>query len=188
MATEGAFNPIPILVHVVAIALGLYLGWQAMDAITPNLPDDDIAPGISSSTDPGAVAPDDPDSLFRAANLAPALAQLDEQLAAGDGISTLHIEPGSLDAETGSGEGMFEPADVPASLPARLAEEIHAIRNQVTLADVGYMDLVATRKGPRWYVQLDVNRTDVSRPWTYGAPLDGEPLSIGGSPPEPIAG
>ena len=32
MATEGSgFNPIAVLVHLVAIALGLYLGWIAMD-------------------------------------------------------------------------------------------------------------------------------------------------------------
>ncbi|MFI5123275.1 MAG: hypothetical protein ACHQJ5_10305, partial [Vicinamibacteria bacterium] len=109
MATESSgFNLVPVLVHVVAIALGIYLGLLAMAAITPDFPDADTDPGVSSSSAPGTVAGDDPDSLFRAQNLAPALTQLDDQLAAGDGIVSLHLEPGSLDAETGSGDGLFE--------------------------------------------------------------------------------
>jgi len=35
-------------------------------------------------------------------------------------------------------------------------------------------------------VQLDINRTDVAPPWTYGAPLDGAPLTVGGAPPTAI--
>ena len=49
-----------------------------------------------------------------------------------------------------------------------------------------YFDLVATREGPRWYVQLDINRDIGPPPWTYGAPLDGEPLEVGGAPPRPV--
>ena len=109
MATESGFNPVPLLVHLVAIALGLYLGFIAMDAITPDLPGDDVAPGVSSSVAPGQVAGDDPDSLFVAANLGPALAEIDDQLAAGQGIVSLHIEPGTIDADTGTGDGLSTP-------------------------------------------------------------------------------
>ena len=188
MATERSFNPVPVLVHLVAIAVGLYLGWQVMDSVSPDLPGADVGPGLSSSSDPGAVAGDDPDSLFRPANLAPALAELDDQIAAGEGVSTLHIEPGKLSAETASGEGPFAPSDVAPGTPQRIAAEIHRMRAPVTLADVGYMDLVATGDGPKWYVQLDIDRTDVPPPWTYGAPLAGAPLSVGGPPPTPIGG
>ena len=188
MATESSRNPIPLLVHLLAIAIGLYLGWQVMNSVSPDLPAADVAPGVSSSTEPRSVAGDDPDSLFRASNLAPALAELDDQLAAGEGIATLHIEPGAIDADTASGDGYFAPADVSTAVPELLAQKIHAIRKPVTLDDIGYMDLVATRKGPEWYVQLDINRTEVPPPWTYGAPLDGERLSVGGPPPEPLDG
>jgi hypothetical protein len=51
---------------------------------------------------------------------------------------------------------------------------------------IRYMELVATREGPKRYVQLDINRTGVSPPWTYGAPLDGEPLTVGDAPPKPV--
>jgi hypothetical protein len=32
-----------------------------------------------------------------------------------------------------------------------------------------------------------VIRTNVPPPWTYGAPLAGAPLSVGGAPPAPVA-
>jgi hypothetical protein len=187
MASDAGFNPIPALVHLVAIALGVYLGFLAMDAIAPDLPDEGVEPGVSSSSEPRAVAGDDGDSLFRAANLQPALDQLDEQLGAGQGISTLHIEPGTLTSETGDGSGPFAPADVPVGVPAKLADEINAERpGGLSLADVAYMDLVATSKGPRWYVQLDISRDIGPPPWTYGAPLGGESLTVGPGPPKPV--
>lgn len=187
MATESSgFNPVAVIVHLVAIAVGVYLGFLAMDAIAPDLPDPDLAPGVSSSSAPAAVAGDDPDSLFRAQNLAPALTQLEDQLAAGEGIVTLHLEPGKLDADTGTAEGVFEPADVPAEVPALLADEIHAERGRLGLGEIAYMDLVATAKGPRWYVQLDISRDIGPPPWTYGAPLEGTPLTVGPAEPKPV--
>ncbi len=180
------FNPVAVIVHVLAIAAGLYLGFLAMDSIAPNLPPEALEPGVSSSTAPEDVAGDDPDSLLRAANLAPALAQLDEQLPAGHGIVTLRIDPGELSVDSRSGEGVFSIDDVSPDLPERLIDEIHAQRDRVTAHDIGYMELIATAKGPRWYVQLDINRTDVDPPWTYGAPLEGTPLEVGGGRPRPV--
>jgi hypothetical protein len=186
MSTEGALNPIPILVHVLAIAAGLIVGFMVMDRINPNFPSSDTEPGIESSAAPSAVAGDDPDSLFFTANLLPALSQLDDQLAAGQGVVTLHIEPGAISVKSSDADGTFDLSDISPGTPALLAEEIHMQRDRVTLEDIGSMDLVATRKGPRWYVQLDTSRTDVDPPWTYGAPLGGAPLEVGGAQPKPI--
>jgi hypothetical protein len=188
VATEGRNYTVPALVHLLGIALGLYLGFLAMEAISPDLPDAGVDPGVSSSSRPAAVLGDDPDSLFRAVNLGPALEQLDEQLAAGDGIVSLHITPGSVDAETGSADGVFQPDEVPVDVPALIGIEINQERGGVTLADVSYMDLVATAKGPRWYVQLDVSRDIGPPPWTYGAPIEGEPLTLGPEPSKPVSG
>jgi len=189
VATEGGFNPVPLLVHLVAIALGLYLGFIAMDAITPDLPGDDVAPGVSSSVAPAQVAGDDPDSLFDAANLGPALAEIDDQLAAGQGIVSLHIEPGTIDADTGTGDGLIDPDDVGPQIPLRITGGIDVERpGSTTLADVSFMDLVATAKGPRWYVQLDIDRDIGQPPWTYQAPLEGAPVTAGGAPPQPVGG
>ena len=188
MVSESSpFSPAAVIVHLIAIAAGLYLGFVAMDAIAPDLPSESVGPGLSSSAAPEQVAGDDPDSLFGADALGSALEQLDEQLPAGESIVRLRIEPGSIDAETRSGEGLFSLDDVSPALPARLIEEIHRQRAPVTAHDVGFMELVATEEGPRWYVQLDVSRTDVDPPWTYGAPLEGTPLEVGGPPPEAVS-
>jgi hypothetical protein len=188
VAESSRFNPVAVIAHLLAIAAGLYLGFVAMDAIAPDLPGDDVAPGVSSSTVPRDVAGDDPDSLFRAAALAPALDQLEEQLPAGEGIVSLLIEPGGVSADTASADGLFELGDVSADTPSRMIGAIHRQRGAITAHDIGSMELVATADGPQWYVQVDIFLTDVDPPWTYGAPLEGKPLSVGGAPPEPVSG
>lgn len=188
LAESSRFNPVAVIVHLLAIAAGLYLGFLAMDAIAPDLPDEGVDPGVSSSAVPRKVAGDDPDSLFAAGALAPALDQLEEQLPAGEGVVRLRIEPGGLTADTASAGGLFELGDVAAETPARLIAAIHRQREGITAHDIGYMELVATADGPRWYVQIDIFRTNVDPPWTYGAPLEGTPLTVGGAPPEPVAG
>ena len=188
MVREGSgFNPVAIGVHLAAIAVGLLLGFLLMNAIAPDLPEEEIAPGVSSSTAPADVAGDDPDSLFRPSVLAPALDQLGEQLPAGEEILRLRIEPGGLSAETADGEGLFTLDDVPIEAPELLIVQIHGQRERVDAHDVGYMDLVATERGPRWDVQLDTAVTDVDPPWTYGAPLEGIPLTVGPGEPTPVA-
>jgi hypothetical protein len=186
MATEArSFSPIAVIVHLVAIALGLYLGWIAMQAISPDLPDPSVDPGVNSAA---VIAGDAPDSLYRGANFQRALDQLDEQLAAGEGIVSLHLEPGTLETESRAGEGLFQPADVPVEAPVMLIHSIDSERggSPIGLGEISYMDLVATEDGPRWYVQLDTSRDIGSPPWTYGAPLEGAPLEVGGAPPQPV--
>ena len=186
MATEGSgFNPTAVLVHLVAIALGLYLGWIAMDRISPDLPDASVEPGVSTT---GEVAGDDAHSLFRPANLEPALTQLAGQMTAGEGLVRLRIEPGTLESELNSGDGLFQPTDVPADAPVVLTQTIDSERGgaPIDLGEIAYMDLVATRDGPRWYVQLDTSRDVGPPPWTYGAPIAGGPIEVGPGPPKPV--
>jgi hypothetical protein len=185
MATEGSwFNPTAVLVHVIAIAVGAYFGWTLMQAISPELPDS-VEPGVSSTAE---IAGDATESLFRPPNLEPALAQLQDQLGAGEGLVRLRLEPGSLESETGTGDGLFEPSDVPVDAPVVLTHTIDSQRGgpPIDLGEIGYMELVATDRGPRWYVQLDINREIGPPPWTYGAPLSGAPLTVGPAPPTPV--
>jgi hypothetical protein len=186
VVTEGGFNPIPVLVHLLAIAAGLFVGWIVMDRITPDLPADSVAAGIESSSAPGSVAGNDPDSLLLAANLGPALGELSDQLAAGQGIVTLHIEPGAIKAESSDADGTYDLDEVDPATPAVIVDQIPEQRPKLGLGQILFMDLVATRKGPRWYVQIDNQATDEPPPWTYGAPLEGSPLTVGGAPPTPI--
>ena len=185
MATEGRNYAVPVLVHVIAIALGAYLGWIVMEGITPDLPDPDVEPGVAAAAQ---VAGDAPESLFRGPYLQGALNQLSEQMAAGEGIVTLHLEPGTVETETASGDGLFQPEDVSSETPVVLIHSIDSERGgtPIGLGEVAYMDLVATAKGPRWYVQLDINRDIGPPPWTYGAPLEGTPLTVGPGPPKPV--
>lgn len=184
MATESR-SPflVPVLVHALGIALGLYLGFVVMEAISPDLPDPDTNPGVAA-TAPASVSGGDPDSLLRAQNLGPALEQLDDQLAAGEGIGTLRIAPGALDAQPTSADGAIDPDEVEPSTPSLLISEIAAERD-LTLDDVSHVDLIATDDGPRWYVQLEADGA-IGPPLTYAAPLSGTPLTAGRGRPEQI--
>jgi hypothetical protein len=188
VATESSLNPLALIVHLLALAAGLFGGWQAMSAITPDLPGEGTEPGVTAVASATQVAGDDPNSLLRAAPLAGALEQLDEQLAAGEGIVRLRIEPGQVDVESASTEGVFEPTEVDPSTPERMVERIEAQRAEVGgLGDIQYMELVATDAGPEWYVQLVSTNRRINPPWTYGAPLSGAPLKVGGAPPQPVS-
>jgi hypothetical protein len=181
---EGpAINPTAVIVHVVAIAVGLVLGWITMDAIAPDQP---------SATDPAAAAPaiitgDDPGSFFRSPNLQPALDELAEQYENHTGIIRLRIEPDGIETQTRSGEG-FAPSDVDPEAPLSMALAVDALRGgkPVGLDEISYMELVQTKDGPQWYIQLDINKDIGSPPWTYGVPLDGRVLQEGVAPPKPI--
>ena len=186
MATEErGFSPVAVLVHVLGIALGLYLGWVVMEGISPDVPDPSVEPGIESTAE---VAGDAPNSLFRGPYLQGALNELSDQIAAGEGIVTMHLEPGALETETGSGDGLFQPEDVSSETPVVLIHRIDSERGgaPIGLEDVSFMDLVATADGPRWYVQLDIDSDIGPPPWTYGAPLEGKPLTVGTAPPKPV--
>jgi hypothetical protein len=187
MVREGSgYSPVAIIVHLLGIAAGLYLGFLVMDGFAPDLPSGDVVPGVGSSAAPDDVAGDDPDSLFAAANLMPALDQLSEQVPAGHEVVRLRIEPGATELKTANADGLFSLDDVDPAVAQRLIDEIHAQRANVTAHDIGYIELVATSQGPEWYVQLDIDRTDVDPPWTYSAPLEGAAVEPGGAPPQPV--
>ena len=180
-------SPVAPIAHLLAIAAGVWGGFWIMDRVTPNLPSEDERPGVAAAAVPGQIEGGDPGSLLRAARLAPALEQLDEQLAAGEGILRLRVEPGRLEVEDTDAEGAFEPDDVDAGAPERIVEAIGRQRPIVGLDDVRYMELVATADGPRWHVQLVSTDPRISPPWTYQAPLSGPPpLEVGGGRPTPI--
>jgi hypothetical protein len=187
VVTEGSLNPLPLMLHVVALAAGLYLGWIFMGWLSPDLPSDETEAGVSATA--VQMAGDDPNSLLRSGPLAGALDSLDEQLAAGEGIAVLRIEPGEINVEGSDVDGTFEPSDVDPAVPERIVERIGAERRAVHgLDDVQYVELVATEDGPRWYVQLVSTNPRIDPPWTYGTDLDGPPpLDVGGAPPTPVA-
>jgi hypothetical protein len=52
--------------------------------------------------------------------------------------------------------------------------------------DLQFVELVQTKDGPEWYVQLISTRPDLPPPWTYGARLYLSKLTVGGAPPKRI--
>jgi hypothetical protein len=97
----------------------------------------------------------------------------------------LRIEPGSL--QSTEGDGGFAASDVPASGPTELAARISQKRRQVRgVEDFRFVELVQTKDGAEWYVQLISTRADLPPPWTHGAPLDLKSLTVGGAAPKAI--
>jgi hypothetical protein len=167
-------SPVSAITHLLAVALGLWGGFWLMDRVAPDLPSDETDPGVEAATE---LRGGDPDSLLRAGPLATALGQLSDQIAAGDAIVALEIEPANLSAETGSGGLGLEPEEVPPGAPERIVGEIAGQRPQVSLDDVTFIRLRAGAQGPEWYVQLDL---EIDPPRTYVAPLDGSSATAGG--------
>ena len=181
-------NPVVAIAHVLAIALGAWGGWALISRVVPDFPSDDVEPGVSAAAEPGSVAGDDPDSLLRAAPLADALGDFDEQIAAGQGVRMLRIQPGTLHADTDDGEDAIDPGDISADVPEAIVEEAAKRRPRIDLAHVREIVLVAGGKdGGTWYLQLTGDDPQLPPPWTYSAPLDGDPVTAGGSVPDPVS-
>jgi hypothetical protein len=178
MATERSNNPLPIVLHLVAIAVGLFLGIKAMAAISPDLPPPSSEPGVDVPADGGQVAPGAPNSLLRAGPLSIALDSVDDQLAADQELSLVHITPAEITTETTDDSG-FDLSDVDPSAPQRLATLISQKRKEVSgLSDFQFVDLrLDANSEPQWYVQLAL---DIDPPRTYVAPLDALGVAPGG--------
>ena len=179
MVTESSFNPLPILLHLVAIAAGLFLGIEAMAAISPDLPTDDSQPGVTAPATTGQVAPDDPNSLFQTGPLSIALDSVDDQLAAGDELTLLHLTPSEITTESTSDGSGYALSDVDPAAPQRLATLISQQRTAVGgIEDFQFVDLRLDDGGqPQWYVQLSL---DIDPPRTYVSPLDALSVEPGG--------
>jgi hypothetical protein len=178
MATDRSTNPLPIVLHLVAIAVGLFLGIKAMAALSPDLPSASSEPGVDVPASGGQVAPAAPNSLLRAGPLSIALDSVDDQLAADQQLSLVHITPAEITTNATDGEG-FDVSDVDPSAPARLATLISQERPAVAgLQDFQFVELRLDPNGdPQWYVQLAL---DIDPPRTYVAPLDALSVTPGG--------
>lgn len=170
-------SPVSVITHLLAIALGAWGGFWLIAKVAPDLPDAGTDPAVEAPATPAEVKGDDPKSLLRTGPLAGALDQLSDQIAAGDVIVTLRLEPGSLDAESGSGGVDLETGEIPPNAPERIVAEIAKQRPQVSLGDVQFMQLRPGPDGSEWYVQLSV---EIDPPRTYIAPLDGSSATAGG--------
>ncbi len=133
-------------------------------------------PGVESSSAPRAVAGNDPDSLFLPNNMSEAMVELQDQFAAGQGIVTLHIEPGSIDVRDQRRRRHLRPSGCArGGAGANRRPDPRACARRSASSRSRYMDLVATRKGPRWYVQIDINRNRRTAALDLRRPARGQP-------------
>jgi hypothetical protein len=178
MATESSSRAAPIILHLVAIAAGLFLGVKAMAALSPDLPPEGSEPGVNTPATSSQVPPDAPNSLFQPGPLSIALDSVDDQLAAGQQLGLVHITPAEIATNVTDGDG-FDVSDVDASAPGRLATLISHERKEVRgLEDFQFVELRLDPNGdPQWYVQLAL---EIDPPRTYTAPLDAVSVTPGG--------
>ena len=175
---EGSFNPVAVLVHVVAIAAGIVAGLAAMGAISPNLPADvDVdEPGVETPAADG----DDSSSLFLSPNLEFAFDELRDENGAGAEYSLIDIQPGQITTESNGGAGSFTIDEVSASVPQTMIFELGEKRPEVTAEDVEYIQLAAITGGPRWILKLS-DDSGLAPPLAYSARADGsrlEPVDV----------
>jgi hypothetical protein len=179
MATESSSRALPIVLHLVAIAAGLFLGITAMAALSPDLPPASSEPGVNTPAEGTQVPPDATNSLFQPGPLQIALDSVDDQLGAGEQLSLLHVTPAEIATNIVDDGGGFDVSDVDTSAPSRLATLISHERREVRgLQDFQFVELRLDPNGdPQWYVQLAL---DIDPPRTYTARLDAVSVTPGG--------
>jgi len=160
-------NPVAALSHLAAIVLGVLGGVWAINALTPELPDSDVEPGVEI---PVPVEPEAPESLFQPGPLSTAIFQLEEQTGDGVEYAFLSITPTTLSVSDGEVEGGVEPSELRVGEPERVIELLGRERNGITPEVVRQMDLVATKDGLVWMVQLDSTAPGLSPPYQYVVP------------------
>ncbi len=146
-------NPVAAIAHVVAIVLGVWGGFAAIDAVTPELPGDGVEPGVEVPVD---LDGGEEESLFNPGPLSTALTQLSEQESEGTEYVLLTLTPSSITTKELSGaEGGFELTFLSTGEPARVIKLLGEERPPVTPERVRQLELVATGGGPVWYVTTD---------------------------------
>jgi len=169
-------TPLPPIAHILAAALAVFAALTFLPKLAPDLPGDGIEPGVSSSSAPAAVKGGAPDSLLRPVALTAALDSVSDQVAAGEQIQVLHIEPGQISVESGGADG-FSVSDVDPTAITRITGQIAAMRPDFKgLDDISFAELRYRPGGPRWYFQLSL---DITPPRTFGAQLDGSAVVPG---------
>ncbi len=176
-------NPVAALSHLAAIVLGILGGVWAINALTPELPDSDVEPGVEI---PVPVEPEAPESLFQPGPLSTAIFQLEEQTGDGVEYAFLSITPTTLSVSDVKVEGGVEPSELSAGEPERVIELLGRERNGITPEHVRQMDLVATKNGQVWVVQLDSTAPGLSPPYQYLVPYGTDEVEASTAIPDPL--
>lgn len=162
-------SPLPPIAHILAVVVGVCGGFWAIGEIAPDLPSDDTEPGVAVA-DPGSVNSASSESLLTPAGLTGALGQLAEQLGDDEKITSMRIEPGRLQVERSTDQGL-EPDQIPTSAVELIAAQIGEQRaHPLGAVDVASAELRPTPEGYRWFVELVAT---VDPPRSYVAVVPG---------------
>jgi len=170
-------SPIPPILHLLGLAVGVLGSLALMAKIAPDLPSGE--PGVAEAGETQVAGPEDPQSILSAAGFSTALAQIRGQLGDDEVVISLTATPGSMDiesTESGSAEGV-EIDQISFSTSYLIASQIAAQRKErLGLSDVrGEADLAALSmstgpSGPIWIATL---RSGVAPPRRYRAIVPG---------------
>lgn len=174
-------SPIAPVAHLIGIALGVFGGFWLGGVVAPDLPSAETEPGVALDS---GVEGADADSLYHPGPLQAAVTQTVDQLGPGAEVSSVTIEPTTLNA-TDAGDGETAPLEsMPVEAPERIAAGLEAaredagVRGQVTLDDV--KELTWTPANPtagEWYVLLDI--ATIGPPTEFSASRDGSKVTAG---------
>ena len=174
-------SPVAPIAHLIAIAAGIFGGLWVAAWIAPDLPSAGTDPGVAVD---GQVKGSDPDSLYRPAPLAEAIAQTEEQFPAGQEVSNVQIEPASLRAAAAQGANLLSLDDLPVDAPERILEGIRRARagagvdDPVEFDDVRYFSWSpANPTASEWSILLDVSTA--GPPTQFVASRDGSAVRVG---------
>lgn len=175
-------SPLPPILHLVALAAGLFGGLSLISWIAPDLPSGD--PGVVETGEGQVVGPGDSDSLLMAGNFATALVQVRDQLGSGQKVSSLRVTPGEFSVEA-SEEGI-DIDELATSAPYLIAYQIGEEREDVQgPQDLREVRMRATPAGPSWQATL---RDRLPPPLVYEATIPGPTVVAFEVTVRPVAG
>lgn len=156
-------SPLPPIAHLLGLLAGVFGGLALMAWAAPDLPSGE--PGVERE-----AAGDAPESLLSPAGFATGLAQLRDQLAEGQTLTSMRVTETGIESE--SGDGGVDPDDVSTSAPYLIAYRIAELRRRSgrpgfrDAGDLQSLELEPEGRFGRWVATL---RPGLSPPLRYVA-------------------
>ncbi len=176
-------NPVPPLIGIVAIALGVWGGLQLGAWAAP-----DSTPAVSTIDGGGTgfepveeVSGSDPESFYHAGPLEEQLTNALRKVPEGTTVSYVGITPARFYFNKVGGPNVLAMEDLPVEAPERILEGINAVREEkghepVTLDDVtSYGWSTANPTSVEWSIDLE---SDTRGPTSFSANRDGSRVQV----------
>lgn len=162
-------SPVPPIVHLLGLVVGLFAAFALVTAVAPDIPDPNAA--LIKAGDSEI-----PGSRFVAENLTAALHQLGEKLPPDVTVWRMRIESSSLKFKTRRGPGVL-PEQIGSTTPGVILDQISKLRgSELGVDDIQYMEMALRRTtAPIWTIQTT---PEVDPPQVYYADFDGSDVRL----------